>query len=412
MSRKWLRQCPLLVALVCTIGLGTSVLGQNTPQGTTPPPATPSATESPDTPETPEAGNQAAPAKEASASAPAADKAAYAAKLEQWRTIFKSLRALPPRYALAKEAEAVGIQKEWDDLITQGERLIPELRATGKAAYASAQGGDRAIERFLTKLLADDIAHDRYEQAYELGTSLVASGCDVKEVFDASGVAAFCTNDFDGAETLLKRAQDAGGLSEKGQENLSLIDEYKLYWASEKELREKEAAADDLPRVKVTTNRGELIVELLENEAPDTVGNFINLVESKKFYDGLGFHRVLPGFMAQGGCPQGDGSGGPGYMIKCEVDAENHRNHFRGSLSMAHAGKDTGGSQFFLTFVPTAHLNGKHTVFGRVIEGMDVLAKLQRIDPSEAGSPTKPDSIIKMEVLRKRKHEYKPNKSQ
>lgn len=151
---------------------------------------------------------------------------------------------------------------------------------------------------------------------------------------------------------------------------------------------------------------------MLENEAPETVGNFINLIESKKFYDGLTFHRVLPGFMAQGGCPLGDGSGGPGYMIKCETDAENHRNHFRGSLSMAHAGKDTGGSQFFLTFVPTAHLNGKHTVFGRVIEGMDVLEKLHRIDPSEPVPGVKPDTIIKMEVLRKRDHEYKPNKTQ
>jgi peptidyl-prolyl cis-trans isomerase B (cyclophilin B) len=116
--------------------------------------------------------------------------------------------------------------------------------------------------------------------------------------------------------------------------------------------------------------------------------------------------------MAQGGCPQGNGSGGPGYTIKCETDAANHRKHFRGTLSMAHAGKDTGGSQFFLTFVPTAHLNGQHTVFGRVIEGMDVLGKLQRIDPSESGAAVTPDKIIKVEVIRKRDHEYKPNKSQ
>ena len=102
----------------------------------------------------------------------------------------------------------------------------------------------------------------------------------------------------------------------------------------------------------------------------------------KKFYDGLTFHRVIPGFMAQGGDPKGDGTGGPGYTIPDECYQENHRNHFRGSLSMANTGqRDTGGSQFFLTFVPTAHLDGKHTVFGRVIEGMDVLAKLQRCEP-------------------------------
>ena len=99
--------------------------------------------------------------------------------------------------------------------------------------------------------------------------------------------------------------------------------------------------------------------------------------------------------MAQGGDPRGTASGGPGYTIPCECDKENHRDHFRGSLSMAHAGKDTGGSQFFLTFVPTPHLDGRHTVFGRIIEGMDVLAELQRRDPSSHAKPQKDaDKII------------------
>lgn len=138
----------------------------------------------------------------------------------------------------------------------------------------------------------------------------------------------------------------------------------------------------------------------------------MSLVE-KEFYDGLTFHRVLAGFMAQGGCPTGDGSGGPGYKIYCESYKENHRNHFRGSLSMAHAGRDTGGSQFYLTFVPTIHLDGKHTVFGRVIEGLDVLAELQRTEPGkeEKGQPlAKPDKIISAKVIRKRPHPYLPKK--
>jgi cyclophilin family peptidyl-prolyl cis-trans isomerase len=116
--------------------------------------------------------------------------------------------------------------------------------------------------------------------------------------------------------------------------------------------------------------------------------------------------------MAQGGCPIGDGTGGPGYNIFCECYREDYRRHFRGTLSMAHAGRDTGGSQFFLTFVQTPHLNGRHTAFGRVIEGMEVLAKIQRIDPEEQGSKPEPDKIVKAEVLRKRNHEYKPNKAQ
>ena len=147
---------------------------------------------------------------------------------------------------------------------------------------------------------------------------------------------------------------------------------------------------------------------MFENEAPEAVGNFVSLVENK-FYDGLSFHRVLGNFMAQGGCPLGTGTGDPGYKIYCECYKENHRNHFRGTLSMAHAGKDTGGSQFFLTFVPTTHLNGRHTAFGRVIQGMDVLAKLQRIDPDDPAKPA-PDKIVKAEVIRKRDHKYEPNK--
>ena len=144
--------------------------------------------------------------------------------------------------------------------------------------------------------------------------------------------------------------------------------------------------------------------QLFENEAPNTVLNFITLVQ-RGYYDGLKFHRVLPGFMAQGGDPKGTGSGGPGYQIPCECYKPDYRLHYRGTLSMAHAGRDTGGSQFFLTFVPTSHLNGKHTAFGRIISGFDVLAKLKRIDP-ETSNGAAADKIIEAKVIRKRAHPY------
>jgi cyclophilin family peptidyl-prolyl cis-trans isomerase len=121
----------------------------------------------------------------------------------------------------------------------------------------------------------------------------------------------------------------------------------------------------------------------------------------------------LSGIMMVGlqgsGKTTGDGSGGPGYEIYCECHQENARQHFRGTLSMAHIGRDTGGSQFFLTFKPTTHLNGRHTAFGRVIEGQDVLAKLQRRDPTRA-NPPQPDKIVKATVVRKRDHKYEPTK--
>ena len=126
------------------------------------------------------------------------------------------------------------------------------------------------------------------------------------------------------------------------------------------------------------TESGEITFELFSKDAPNTVDNFTKLVK-EGFYDGLAFHRVIPGFMAQGGCPntkEGSsgmpGTGGPGYSIKCEI---NQNKHVKGTLSMAHAGKDTGGSQFFIVYEPQPHLDGVHTVFGKT-ESMDVVHKL------------------------------------
>jgi len=166
----------------------------------------------------------------------------------------------------------------------------------------------------------------------------------------------------------------------------------------------KATSAEPLPQVLFKTSQGDVLIELYEDEAPNTVANFISLVE-KKHYDGLIFHRVIDGFMAQGGDPTGTGSGGPGYAIPCECYRPDTRKHQRGTLSMAHAGKDTGGSQFFLTFVATPHLDGKHTVFGQVVEGMENVDKLKRRDPSRGGDS---DKIIEAKVVRKRDHEYKP----
>ena len=121
----------------------------------------------------------------------------------------------------------------------------------------------------------------------------------------------------------------------------------------------------------IETDRGTIELELFEKDAPGTVANFEKLAK-KGYYDGLTFHRVIADFMIQGGCPKGTGTGGPGYNIKCET-VGNPRKHGKGALSMAHAGKDTGGSQFFITHRPTPHLDGVHTVFGQVTAGQEVV---------------------------------------
>ncbi|ADH99698.1 peptidylprolyl isomerase [Salisediminibacterium selenitireducens] len=130
---------------------------------------------------------------------------------------------------------------------------------------------------------------------------------------------------------------------------------------------------------EISFENGEKItIEFYPEEAPGTVENFEKLANDG-FYNGLSFHRVIPGFVAQGGCPHGTGTGGPGYTIKCETEGNPHK-HERGSLSMAHAGKDTGGSQFFIVFAPQPHLNGVHTVFGQVVEGLDVVDRIKQGD--------------------------------
>ena len=133
-------------------------------------------------------------------------------------------------------------------------------------------------------------------------------------------------------------------------------------------------------QAKLILNSGnkEVIIELYEKDAPITVENFVSLI-NKGFYNGLTFHRVIPGFVAQGGCPIGNGTGGPGYKIKCET-ANNPKKHEVGSLSMAHAGKDTGGSQFFICYNPLPHLDGVHTVFGKVINGMEDVFSINQGD--------------------------------
>jgi peptidyl-prolyl cis-trans isomerase B (cyclophilin B) len=123
------------------------------------------------------------------------------------------------------------------------------------------------------------------------------------------------------------------------------------------------------------TDKGTIEIQFFDADAPNTVKNFVDLAE-KGFYDGLNFHRVIPNFMIQGGCPQGTGTGGPGYKINCEI---NRNLHEAGSLSMAHAGKNTGGSQFFICHSPQEHLDGVHTVFGKT-ENIDVVNAIRQGD--------------------------------
>ncbi|MCA9162560.1 MAG: peptidylprolyl isomerase [Planctomycetales bacterium] len=335
---------------------------------------------------------------------------AFAEVLREWKAIDADLDRLTNAYSEATEVELRRtLLAEYRQKIAISEQTLAELRSSALAEYRQTPNKDADVTRVLLGVLDDSLRRDRYDEASEVATLLLDNDCPEPALPDMAGRVAYCRDDFAKAESLLKQAQEANKLSSEGERLLEDVATAKTSWAREQQIREKEATANDLPRVALETTKGRIVIELFENEAPETIGNFVSLVE-KRFYDGLAFHRVLPGFMAQGGDPAGNGSGGPGYEIYCECEKPNHREHFRGTLSMAHAGKDTGGSQFFLTFRRTPHLDGRHTVFGRVIEGLDVLAKLQRRNPQFNRGLPEPDRIVKAEVLRKRDHAYAPRK--
>jgi cyclophilin family peptidyl-prolyl cis-trans isomerase len=341
----------------------------------------------------------------------------------EWTKMLGELAELRQEYRDAAPLRKPEVRKRYQQLANKGFVLQPQFEKAAIEAFQEAPDADLELARLLLGIVNGSCRTDRYEKAWEFAQPLIEAGVPDPELYTWAGVAAMALGHIDAAEKYIKAAYEAEGLKDSlemlgdhwfAKEIIprcgDLIPYYRDAWAKEKQIREAESEAN-LPRVRLQTTKGTILLELFENEAPNTVANFISLVE-KGFYDGVTFHRVLNGFMAQSGCPDGTGQGGPGYNIPCECYRPDARLHFRGSISMANTGeRDTGGSQFFLTFVPTPHLDGRHTVFGRVIEGMEVLSELTRLEPKGNDQPEpEPDKIIKATVVRKRDHEYLPKK--
>lgn len=334
----------------------------------------------------------------------------FADEMVQYKSALKRLRSLKESYQTATAEEKDKIVAEFTPLIEETEKRQKELAPLAIAAYRSIDGQNVELRAFLCSMLHWLVVdRENYEAAYVIAKALfdypLPEG-NGDMLYGFAAFAAFCTMNLDDAKAWYQIAKDKGVVSKCDpddqmhlQYNLErVLPEYEELWTKEQEIRKAEEAADNLPRVLLHTSKGDITIELFKNEAPIATNNFLSLVKSG-FYTDVPFHRVLPFFMAQGGDPTGTGSGGPGYCIKCECYGDNARNHFRGSIAMAHAGINTGGSQFFLDFVPTPFLNKKHTVFGRIIDGMDVLSSIQRIDP-EKESDAVPDKIIDAKILR------------
>jgi cyclophilin family peptidyl-prolyl cis-trans isomerase len=341
---------------------------------------------------------------------PAKAKAEFEAARKQEKDLIAELTVLQAEYQQPgsdKKAIAAKFEAARDKIPATKERL-----ETAAFAMAMADAKNPAARELCGLVIASRLQQDDVVDALKLANILDKAGAADGNIDMMAAAAAMVLSRLDEASDWLTKAQANGIQKPKVDELRASIEDERPKVAAEMTARKADVEADDRPRVTITTSKGPVVVELFEDEAPNTVANFISLVE-KGFYDGTPFHRVIGGFMAQGGDPTGTGSGGPGHVIDCECELPGARKHFLGSLSMAHAGKNTGGSQFFLTFRPTEHLDGRHTVFGRVIEGFDVLPKLIRTQSHE-GQPIpglEPDTIVKAKVLRKRDHAYEPKTS-
>ena len=357
----------------------------------------------------------AAPA--APGTAPAAAPAAVDAKAEwdglvkDMETFKETMTAMNLRFSKGTAAEKTKLVKEANELIRTFEtKTHPRMRVLAPQVYKLDPENSVAAQLMLESLYDKN----QFAELIKVSDSVLKKEPKAQLAANFNGAGRFAEHDFEGAVKVLQAAETDGILIPAvGGRFLTEAEQYIEYWKTEQAIRAKEDAAtgdEQLPIVKLSTTKGDIEILMLENEAPNTVANFISLVE-KKFYDGIKFHRVIPVFMAQGGDPNSRdnpalaGQGGPGYSIACECYQENARRHFAGSLSMAHAGKDSGGSQFFLTHLPTNSLNptpdklegGVHTVFGRTIKGLDVIRALEV------------DDVIKSAVVvRKRNHEYTP----
>ena len=349
----------------------------------------------------------------------------------RWQSLVKQLQEKHREKQASPSQGRENLDKEIKQLNQESELIVQEITEAGLEAIRGGLKDDPTINNTLMAIAGFYVTGDpngdggdQYERALPLIRSLLDAGLAETnpDLWLWGGVSAYTTNDYPLARKYFEKASQAGliGSSPPSRDPgdprarvwmlaSSCVEKLNVTqgkWEQEKQIRAAEAKADDLPRVKLQTSQGDIIVELFENEAPIAAANFVALVR-QGYYNGLTFHRVLPGFMAQGGCNLGDGTGGPGYKIRDEHTLPNHRKHFRGSLSMAKtAAPNTAGSQFFLTFVPTTYLDGKHTVFGRVVEGMDVAAALKRRDPNAPGPKPVPDKIIQAQVMRDRGHEY------
>lgn len=307
-----------------------------------------------------------------------------------------------------EEKEEIGEKLEKISKVVS--KIHPKLFDLAEKAWLEEPSReDGEFLNFIIQVLETRMTVGEYERANAIMKGLISLKIPdiLPDLYDAAGEIAFMLNDFEQAARYLELAEQNKVLSERCAGFKKDLSYYRTSWAKESVFRQQDSEKKDLPRVTLDTTKGKIVLELYEDQTPNTVANFVYLVE-KGFYDGMFFEQVIPGEGAVAGRSLENPDGGPGWSIRDEFDATNSRNHYRGTISMMRGEPNSAGSIFFISFSPIKDLDGKYVVFGRVVEGMDVLTKLQIMDPTNPDPMAEPDQIEKASAVTKRDHKYRP----
>lgn len=334
------------------------------------------------------------------------------------REHLKDMREIIMRYNVAEDgAPARKLYSQFISMINDGHALHQKMIAAAIQEYRINPAENEKIGGMLARFTERNVESDRFDGVLEASMALLDANYPEPDLLRRAFLAAAAINRYDEAQRLVDRLDELGTnpqLVEQAAKDLPIL---KARWAREQELLAKDAAGEPLPRIELVTTKGIIEIELFENQAPNTVANFIKLVEDG-FYDNKLFYRVVEHFAAQTGSPAGDGGGNGGFTVPSEREHPDNRDFFRGTVGLALAGDfvGSGSTQFFIVFSPATELDENYTAFGRVVGGMNVLGNLVRIDP-DASKEKKaeqkgriPDELKSAKVLFKRSHPYEPER--
>ena len=347
------------------------------------------------------------------------DLAKYNQLLDQINTSVQDAHESSLQFYVNGLEESYEWKDKWREAKEKTNHILADFRATACRIYGSDSPQPESLDSIIETVVKDMYASNQLQDLHIAYEKMLATNPDDVELKKELAMIYLKTNRFRQAHDLLNSIDRAEiGVFEDSDRNLlRFLPHLVGLYEQELQIREKEKEADDLPRVEIVTHGGKMVVELFENEAPETVANFISLVESGH-YDNAIFHRVIPNFMAQcGGFSENNSPKRLDYTINDEFKNANFRRHFCGSLSMANAGKpNSGQAQFFINLAPTPFLDGRHTVFGTVIEGAATyqrIALTHKVSENNEDEPIDsavPDKILTAKVIRKRDHVYQPTK--